>query len=70
MTRHGRPSGEGREGPRRRFAALIRFRPNGRVGAAGVTGRAGPREAKLNRLPFPDDSADIVFSFSSLHRWR
>ncbi|CAL9677323.1 hypothetical protein SUDANB1_08063 [Streptomyces sp. enrichment culture] len=26
--------------------------------------------AKLNRLPFPDDSADIVFSFSSLHRWR
>lgn len=26
--------------------------------------------AKLNRLPFLDDSADIVFSFSSLHRWR
>ncbi|QCX80821.1 hypothetical protein C9F11_36190 [Streptomyces sp. YIM 121038] len=26
--------------------------------------------AKLSRLPFPDDSADIVFSFSSLHRWR
>ncbi|MFD3734124.1 class I SAM-dependent methyltransferase [Streptomyces sp. NPDC058632] len=26
--------------------------------------------AKLHRLPFPDDSADIVFSFSSLHRWR
>ncbi|MFH9011649.1 class I SAM-dependent methyltransferase [Streptomyces sp. NPDC017943] len=26
--------------------------------------------AKLNRLPFPDDSADVVFSFSSLHRWR
>ncbi|MFE1250190.1 class I SAM-dependent methyltransferase [Streptomyces sp. NPDC058741] len=26
--------------------------------------------AKLNRLPFPDGSADIVFSFSSLHRWR
>lgn len=26
--------------------------------------------SKLNRTPFPDDSADIVFSFSSLHRWR
>ncbi|NJP51494.1 class I SAM-dependent methyltransferase [Streptomyces sp. SBST2-5] len=26
--------------------------------------------AKLHRMPFPDDSADIVFSFSSLHRWR
>jgi ubiquinone/menaquinone biosynthesis C-methylase UbiE len=26
--------------------------------------------SKLGRLPFEDDSADIVFSFSSLHRWR
>lgn len=26
--------------------------------------------SKLNRLPFEDDSADVVFSFSSLHRWR
>lgn len=26
--------------------------------------------AKLSRLPFSDGSADIVFSFSSLHRWR
>lgn len=26
--------------------------------------------SKLSRLPFPDDSADIVYSFSSLHRWR
>ncbi len=25
--------------------------------------------AKLNRLPFPDQSADIVYSFSSFHRW-
>lgn len=25
---------------------------------------------KLARLPFADNSADIVFSFSSLHRWR
>ncbi|MFD7449588.1 class I SAM-dependent methyltransferase [Kitasatospora sp. NPDC059827] len=24
---------------------------------------------RLSRLPFPDASADIVFSFSSLHRW-
>lgn len=26
--------------------------------------------SKLNRLPFEDYSADIVFSFSSLHRWK
>ncbi len=26
--------------------------------------------SKLNRMPFEDDSADIVFSFSSLHRWK
>lgn len=26
--------------------------------------------AKLSSLPFDDHSADIVFSFSSLHRWR
>ncbi|MEJ8637056.1 methyltransferase domain-containing protein [Streptomyces sp. NPDC006475] len=26
--------------------------------------------SKLSRLPFADDSADIVYSFSSLHRWR
>jgi ubiquinone/menaquinone biosynthesis C-methylase UbiE len=37
---------------------------------ANTTGDVEFEMAKLNRLPFPDDSADIVFSFSSLHRWR
>ncbi len=37
---------------------------------ANMTGDVEFELAKLSRLPFEDDSADIVFSFSSLHRWR
>lgn len=37
---------------------------------ANMAGDVEFEMAKLSRLPFADDSADIVFSFSSLHRWR
>jgi ubiquinone/menaquinone biosynthesis C-methylase UbiE len=36
---------------------------------ANMAGDVEFEMAKLSRLPFPDASADIVFSFSSLHRW-
>ncbi|KUN04786.1 methyltransferase type 11 [Streptomyces yokosukanensis] len=37
---------------------------------ANMAGDVEFEMARLNHLPFPDDSADIVFSFSSLHRWK
>lgn len=37
---------------------------------ANMAGDVEFEQSKLSRLPFPDDSADIVYSFSSLHRWR
>lgn len=37
---------------------------------ANTAGDVEFEHSKLSRLPFPDDSADIVYSFSSLHRWR
>ncbi len=37
---------------------------------ANMAGDVEFEMSKLSRLPFPDDSADIVYSFSSFHRWR
>lgn len=37
---------------------------------ANMAGDVEFEMSRLNHLPFPDASADLVFSFSSLHRWK